>query len=43
VVVRNGFSQDLATMFLADLRSTVERLGRGRGSISDEERTSFHH
>ncbi len=42
VVVRNGFSQDLAVLFLADLGAAVERLGR-RGSASEEERTAFHH
>jgi glutamate decarboxylase len=43
VVVRNGFSQDLATLFLADLRSAVDRLAAGGGGISDQERTGFHH
>jgi glutamate decarboxylase len=43
VVVRNGFSHDLAVMFLDDLRVTVERLRRGRGGVPDEKRTSFHH
>ncbi|HEY7946734.1 MAG TPA: glutamate decarboxylase [Acidimicrobiales bacterium] len=42
VVVRNGFSRDLAALFLTDLRNTVDRLAR-RGVETDEERTSFHH
>jgi hypothetical protein len=41
-VVRNGFSQDLATLFLADLRAAVDRL-RHRGGMSDQDRTGFHH
>jgi glutamate decarboxylase len=43
VVVRNGFSQDMAGLFLADLKAGVDRLSRGRGAMSDEERTGFHH
>ena len=42
VVVRNGFSQDMAVLFLADLKNGVERLTR-RGGLSDQERTGFHH
>ncbi|HXQ75897.1 MAG TPA: glutamate decarboxylase [Acidimicrobiales bacterium] len=43
VVVRNGFSQDLAVLFLSDLGAAVDRLGRRRGGSSDEARTAFHH
>jgi glutamate decarboxylase len=42
VVVRNGFSQDLAVLFLADLTAAVDRCAR-RGGLSDEDRTGFHH
>ena len=42
VVVRNGFSRDLAVLFLADLKATVDRLSR-RGGGSDQERAGFHH
>ncbi|HVC71322.1 MAG TPA: glutamate decarboxylase [Acidimicrobiales bacterium] len=42
VVVRNGFSRDLAELFLADLKTAVDRLSR-RGAGGVEERTSFHH
>jgi glutamate decarboxylase len=42
VVVRNGFSQDLAVLFLADLKAAVDRLTH-RGAGSDQERTGFHH
>jgi glutamate decarboxylase len=43
VVVRNGFSQDLAVLFLADLEAAVNRLTRRGGGQTDEERTGFHH
>ena len=43
VVVRNGFSQDLAVLFLADLKAGVDRLSRRGAGLSDEERTGFHH
>jgi glutamate decarboxylase len=43
VVVRNGFSRDLATLFVADLGHVVDRLAGGRGSANDESRTGFHH
>ena len=42
VVVRNGFSQDMAVLFLADLKADVDRLSR-RAVPSDEERSGFHH
>jgi len=46
VVVRNGFSRDLASSFAADLAETVERLSgssAGRGQTSEAVRTGFHH
>jgi glutamate decarboxylase len=43
VVVRNGFSRDMAALFLADLKTAVDRLGRRGGGVADEERTGFHH
>jgi glutamate decarboxylase len=44
VVVRNGFSRDLAGLFLEDLRRTTERLERqGSAAPRDDRRTSFHH
>ncbi|MGH9296473.1 MAG: glutamate decarboxylase [Acidimicrobiales bacterium] len=48
IVVRNGFSRDLASMLVGDLRSVVEELthrsGSGSGTASDaKERTGFHH
>jgi glutamate decarboxylase len=42
VVVRNGFSQDLAALFLADLKTAADRLSR-RGGHSVDRRTGFHH
>ena len=30
-------------LFLADLKSGVDRLSRGKGALSDEDRTGFHH
>jgi glutamate decarboxylase len=43
VVVRNGFSRDLADHFLGDLRTTVEWLERQSGPMHGEEAASFHH
>jgi glutamate decarboxylase len=43
VVVRNGFSPDMAALFLADLKAAVDRLTRRGGEQSDQERTGFHH
>ncbi len=43
VVVRNGFSRDLASMFLDHLGNAVERLGRSTSVIPDEHRSAFHH
>jgi glutamate decarboxylase len=42
VVVRNGFSRDLAALFLADLKRTVEAIER-RSVAPAEVRTGFHH
>jgi glutamate decarboxylase len=42
VVVRNGFSRDLAALFLADLGHVVDRLEDGRQAAS-KGRTTFHH
>ncbi|MBV8981085.1 MAG: glutamate decarboxylase, partial [Acidimicrobiia bacterium] len=41
VVVRNGFSRDLAALFLGDLKRTVDRLATR--TVADEVRTGFHH
>jgi glutamate decarboxylase len=41
VVVRNGFSRDLASLLVADLKRTVERLNGEHAS--EAERASFHH
>ncbi len=44
VCVRNGFSRDLASMLVEDLRRTTERLqSRGSRSVPDDKRASFHH
>jgi glutamate decarboxylase len=43
VVVRNGFSPDMAALFLADLKGAVDRLARRGGGVTDQERTGFHH
>ena len=44
VVVRNGFSHDLASAFLADLREETEYLDALTGPMPVEgQRTSFHH
>ena len=43
VVVRNGFSRDMAALFLADLRAAVDRLARRGSGVTDQERTGFHH
>ena len=41
IVVRNGFSRDLAAILLADLRTTIDRLSQKDGREPD--RTAFHH
>jgi glutamate decarboxylase len=43
VVVRNGFSRDMAALFLADVKTAVDRLARRGGGVTDQERTGFHH
>jgi glutamate decarboxylase len=43
VVVRNGFSRDLADHFLRDLGTTVDWLGRQSAPIHGEEAVGFHH
>jgi glutamate decarboxylase len=43
VVVRNGFSQDLAVLLLADLKAAVDRLSHRGGAMTEQERTGFHH
>jgi glutamate decarboxylase len=44
VVLRNGFSHDMAHMLLADLAWAVERLGRsGRLDTGADQRSAFHH
>jgi glutamate decarboxylase len=43
VVVRNGFSQDLAVMLLADLKAGIDRLTHRGAAATDQERTGFHH
>ncbi len=42
VVVRNGFGQDLATLFVDDLRRVVDTLS-GRTAAGDLHQPSFHH
>jgi glutamate decarboxylase len=42
IVVRHGFSRDLAELLLRDLSHVTERL-EGGGSRDDAARTSFHH
>ena len=44
VVIRNGFSHDLASMLLADLRWSIERLERACGAVADPySGSAFHH
>jgi glutamate decarboxylase len=44
VVVRNGFSRDLAGLLMRDLRSVVDGLGRdGPSRVRTGDRTGFHH
>ena len=44
VVVRNGFSNDLATLFLEDLGRLLPELNRQSGPLERPEKTSaFHH
>jgi glutamate decarboxylase len=43
IVVRNGFSRDLAELLLRDLDRVSDRLARHGGAPPDDERVSFHH
>ncbi|MEN3313823.1 MAG: glutamate decarboxylase [Acidimicrobiaceae bacterium] len=43
IVVRDGFSRDLATMLLADLTHVVDRLGRRTSTDDPGVRSGFHH
>ena len=44
VVVRNGFSHDMAELFLRDLRTAVDWLDRLEAPMPPEEQpSSFHH
>ncbi|HEY6759177.1 MAG TPA: glutamate decarboxylase [Baekduia sp.] len=43
VCVRNGFSRDLADLFLADLKHKTEHVRAGHAPLTDEQRASFHH
>jgi glutamate decarboxylase len=43
VVVRNGFSRDLADHFRRDLQSTARELERQTGPVHGEQAAGFHH
>jgi glutamate decarboxylase len=43
IVVRNGFSRDLAGLLLEDLRRVVGNLAGATAEASDRTRTGFHH
>jgi glutamate decarboxylase len=43
VVVRNGFSRDLADLFLGDVERLVPMLERQPAPFVGEGATSFHH
>ncbi len=44
IVVRNGFSRDMADRLLSDLRAVVRRLGKLTAALPEEEgQESFHH
>jgi glutamate decarboxylase len=43
VVVRNGFSADLADLFLGDLEHLIPLLERQPEQLQDEAATGFHH
>jgi len=43
VVVRNGFSRDLAALFVGDLGRVIERFEAPRRRPDDDTRTGFHH
>jgi glutamate decarboxylase len=42
IVVRNGFSREMATLLVDDLRRVIARLGH-KTQPSDDARTGFHH
>jgi len=43
VVVRNGYSRDIADMFLDDLKRVLERLEKQPSPTHDESSTGFAH
>ncbi|MDX6643783.1 MAG: glutamate decarboxylase, partial [Solirubrobacteraceae bacterium] len=43
IVVRNGFSQDLADILMDDLERVLAALSRGPGRHDQSKATSFHH
>jgi glutamate decarboxylase len=43
IVVRNGFSRDLADLFLEDMERALALLGRQPAPVVGEAATSFHH
>jgi glutamate decarboxylase len=43
VVVRNGFSADLAELFLGDLEHLIPQLERQPQPLRDESAKGFHH
>jgi glutamate decarboxylase len=43
IVVRNGFSHDLAACFVRDLRAAVAHLNQGCGIVGSERGPGFHH
>jgi glutamate decarboxylase len=43
VVCRNGFSHDLAELFVRDLQAVTDELVREAGSAGRSGPTSFHH
>jgi glutamate decarboxylase len=43
VVVRNGYSRDIADMFLDDLKRVLERLEKQQSPTHDKSSTGFSH
>jgi glutamate decarboxylase len=43
IVVRRGFSHDLADLLLDDMQRQLVRLGKQPGPVHDESEASFHH
>jgi glutamate decarboxylase len=43
VVCRNGFSHDMADLFLGDLRQVTADLSTGREPAGGAARSGFHH